>query len=278
MLSEKKTIEASVIIAAYNNVIFLRRTLLGLVRQSFSAFEVIICDDGSGPEVGALIEEMSGRFRHGIHHVSQDDKGFRKCRILNKGVLRSSGEYLIFLDADCVPHRFFVAEHIFERENGRFLSGRRVELTERITQSLDDEKILRYGVEGRCGLLIVALIFGRVRHLEAALYVPRWMRLFPGRGRAAILGCNFSCWKKDLYEINGFDEQFESPAVGEDTDVERRFKLAGLKGKSVKHYALCYHQHHRLVSGREKSEEILLKLVKQGSVRCENGLDRYEPK
>ncbi len=266
----------SILIAAYNQLPFLRRTLLGLIRQTFTDFEVIICDDGSDADIGALVDEMTGRFEFGLQHVRQENEGFRKCMMLNKGVLKARSDYLIFLDADCIPHKSFIAEHVCERERGRFLVGRRVELGDNVTGDLDDAKILAGWLERRWLMALLDGLMKRVRHLEAGVYFPRFIRSGVDSGAMGLLGCNFSCSKDDLLGVNGFDEDFTSAGVGEDTDLERRLRLGGLKSKSVKHYAICYHQYHPLVAGRENSIELLKKREFKGGARCVMGLDRYD--
>jgi glycosyltransferase involved in cell wall biosynthesis len=266
----------SILIATYNHIPFLRKTLLGLTRQTFTDFEVIICDDGSDADVGSLVDEMTGRFEFGLQHVMQEDDGFKKCMILNKGVLKARSDYLIFLDADCIPHKSFVAEHVHEQKRGCFLVGRRVELGDAVTCALDDTKILSGWLERRFFGALLDVLLKRARHLEAGVYLPRFMRSGVDKGEMGLLGCNFSCWKEDLFAINGFDEDFISAGVGEDTDLERRLRIIGLKSKSVKHYAICYHQYHPLVSGREDSIELFKNLEAEGRSRCVMGLDRYD--
>jgi len=56
-----------------------------------------------------------------------------------------------------------------------------------------------------------------------------------------ILGLQFSIHKEDLLSINGFDERFLWPGVGEDLDVYRRLILIGKSTKSVASSALVYH-------------------------------------
>lgn len=45
--------------------------------------------------------------------------------------------------------------------------------------------------------------------------------------------------KKAIYAINGFDEEYTLPAVGEDTDLFWRFQAAGFQVKSVRNLAQC---------------------------------------
>ena len=38
-----------------------------------------------------------------IEHVWHEDRGFRKCEILNRAILAASADYLIFTDGDTIP-------------------------------------------------------------------------------------------------------------------------------------------------------------------------------
>jgi glycosyltransferase involved in cell wall biosynthesis len=102
-------LQASVLVAVTITRPELRRTLLGLAAQTRRDFEVLLCDDGSGPAIAALARELRPLFPGGLRHLWQPDAGFRKCRILNAGVRRAGADYLVVLDADCVPHHAFVA-------------------------------------------------------------------------------------------------------------------------------------------------------------------------
>jgi hypothetical protein len=47
--------------------------------------------------------------------------------------------------------------------------------------------------------------------------------------------------------INGFDERYEAPSIGEDSDVEFRLRLNGIKIVSLNHIAVQYHLYHQLL-------------------------------
>ena len=271
--TNKRKPEASLLIAAYNQGEFFRRTVMGLRRQTVSDFEVIVCDDGSGPEVESIVKEQASETATPIHHLWHEDRGFRKCEILNRGVLQSSSDYLIFLDADCIPHRRFVEEHIRCREAGKFLTGRRVELGEAITSRLTDDMILSGSLENIVITGLPYLVKKEIRHLEYGIYFPRWARNLGDGGDTALLGCNFSCWKDDFEKINGFNEDFLTPSGGEDVDVERRFRLMGLLSKNVKHGTITYHQHHPIDhSVRGDKDHLCKRLKEEGAIVCQRGL------
>ena len=56
--------------------------------------------------------------------LTHEDKGFRKCKILNEAIRRTTSDYILFLDGDCLPHRHFVKDHIAMAERGYFVQGR----------------------------------------------------------------------------------------------------------------------------------------------------------
>src|SRR6056297_132832 len=90
--------QISVIISTYNSPDWLEKTLWGYFVQSYKKFEVIIADDGSTSETRQLIDCISEQSDFTIKHVWQKDEGFRKCRILNKAILETESEYLVFTD------------------------------------------------------------------------------------------------------------------------------------------------------------------------------------
>jgi glycosyltransferase involved in cell wall biosynthesis len=235
-------LKASLLLAVYNRPAIVHRTLLGLTRQSCQNFEIIVCDDGSGQEIKDVLSRFEETFKDRLIHVWQEHRGFRKCRILNEGILHARSDYLIFLDSDCIPHREFVNTHINKRQPGFFLVGRRLIMGKKLTEQLSDNDILSGKLER---LYFLLLHYNHLRHISAGLYMP-WLHKL--RSSPLVLkGCNFSCFLKDMWQINGFDEQFDTPGTGEDTDIERRFRLIGLKPVSVKYSALCYHQYHPFV-------------------------------
>jgi glycosyltransferase involved in cell wall biosynthesis len=67
----------SVIVTTYNREDALEAVLRSLARQTDTGFEVIVADDGSGPETAALVEAWKARVGHRVEHVWHQDAGFR---------------------------------------------------------------------------------------------------------------------------------------------------------------------------------------------------------
>ncbi|MEO5377844.1 MAG: glycosyltransferase [Magnetococcus sp. DMHC-6] len=248
MSNEKPSI--SVVIATYNYLNSLKLCLASLERQSFTNFEILIADDGSGPEVGDWLKLYRQETPFAIFHLWQEDQGFRKCRILNRAILESRGEYIVFLDADCILAKNFLQHHWQHREEGRYLGGRRVMINRNIAETVTMEMVQR-GLFDHISLwALFHTVFGRIKYLEEAL--PILHRLRPNHP-FNLLGCNFSIFKQDILAVNGFDEEYESRGGGEDTDIAFRLELTGRKMKSVRYLALQYHLGHEKSADKNTS-------------------------
>jgi glycosyltransferase involved in cell wall biosynthesis len=116
---------AGVVFTTYNRPQDLERVLAGYARQTYGRFEIVIADDGSGEETRHCIERARRSWNLDIRHVWQEDIGFRKCRILNRAIVETAAEYLIFTDGDCIPHPEFVAGHLSLARPGFFVLSRR---------------------------------------------------------------------------------------------------------------------------------------------------------
>ena len=102
----------SLIITTYNSEEWLKKVLLGYAVQTESDFEILIADDGSTSKTKELVASFQGKFKYRLIHVWQEDNGFRKPEILNKAILKSNSDYLLFTDGDCIPKKDFVATHV----------------------------------------------------------------------------------------------------------------------------------------------------------------------
>lgn len=238
----------SLIISFYNKIELLKFIFAALERQTYRNFEVVIADDGSKPEVVAEIERIKLNYFFPIKHVWHEDDGWQKNKILNKAIVASEGEYLIFIDGDCIPHRRFVQEHVENRAENQAISGRRILLTDNISKALVLKKVQNGYFDFLVAFpLFFQTIFGHKKtYLEDMIRIrnPFLRRLLLKDRRRYLLGCNYSVWKSDLLKVNGFDERFVYPGMGEDTDLEERLARIGVFCISKKHLVTIFHVYH----------------------------------
>ena len=265
--------QLSLIIAVYNKADILRLVLLTCARQTFRDFEIIIADDGSGPEVAEAIEEARREFTLDIQHLWHPDEGWRKNMMLNKAIRAARTDYLVFIDGDCLLHHKFLEDHFREREEKYALCGRRVEMGARWATKLGVD-FIRSGKYERFGLVdLWEGLTGRSQRVEDALRITNrsLANLLHGK-EVGLLGSNFSIYKRHLEAINGFDELYKTPGCGEDSDIQYRLALAGIKCKSIRHKAIQYHVYHNRgpipVASLQRFEEV----KRRGTYRCDNGL------
>jgi glycosyltransferase involved in cell wall biosynthesis len=96
--------KASVIFTTYNHPEWLKKVLWGFAVQSEKDFEIIVADDGSDERTRNVINDFVEETQIPLKHIWHEDNGFQKCRILNRAIVASESEYLIFTDGDCIPH------------------------------------------------------------------------------------------------------------------------------------------------------------------------------
>jgi glycosyltransferase involved in cell wall biosynthesis len=88
----------SVIIPAYNYAQYLPRALDSVLAQQNGDCEIVVVDDGSTDNTADVVQQYQKKSKPSIVYVFQDNRGLSAAR--NQGVKHSSGDYLLFLDAD----------------------------------------------------------------------------------------------------------------------------------------------------------------------------------
>jgi len=274
-LSSSSPYAATLIISVYRDVLKLKTVLYGISRQSIKNFEVIVSEDGESTEMAAFLEPYLGS-NPALKHLTQADEGFRKTRALNRAIRASRSNYLIFIDGDCVPHPYFVENHITQSEPESICVGRRIELGPRYSELLINtpKSLSKFTTTWSYLLRIPAIMLDSGKNPESGIYAP-WAHRFSERKQIGILGCNFSCSKSALLKINGFNEDYESVGIGEDSDIDWRFTRAGFENKNVKFLTPLFHLHHtRSLPLQSPNFSILEKTQNQNLWFCKNGLDR----
>jgi len=267
---------ASLIISVYDNVEFLKCVLDSVNIQTDKRFEVIISEDAEHSAMRAFIE--SYKFNGTIFHLSQPDNGWQKNKALNKAALLAHTNQLVFIDGDCVLHPRFMEFHIKMFHENHILAGKRIKLDEYSTNWIMGgpnriENFQKYLHQNFFKLKKRGALF-----LEEGLFIdPHSILGFIPKLRTMyqLKGCNMSFSKKALYDINGFDEDYTMPAIGEDIDLVWRFRGKGYRLKSIRNLAVQYHLFHKenWNNQDENVEMMLLKKEKQ-LYYCKNGLSK----
>ena len=271
--------KASLIIAIYNNVRFLKAVLDSLQFQTEKDFEIIIAEDGETPAVKEFIDSYN--FEQSWQHLTQKDEGWRKNQAMNMAIRASKTDWLIFIDGDCILHPRFVEMHLRFSGEQKILAGKRVKLDKRTSIKLLNNRLHVPDLQKR---MFRKLFFGKgsIKFIEEGLFIsPDGLLGFIPKIRKnnKLVGSNMSFSKKAIFSINGFDEDYQLPAVGEDFDLTWRFDALGYKHVSVRNLAVQYHlQHRENWIDQVENLEICQKKQKENIYICKNGLIKVDLK
>jgi len=239
----------SVILSTYNSPRWLELVLVGYSAQDDRDFDIIVADDGSGPETAATIDALRAELGLAIEHVWHEDDGFRKCAILNRAIEASSADYLIFSDGDCIPRRDFVSEHHALRRTGHFLSGGYFKLPENASARVERRDIATGDLFDLRHLGSLGVTGWRLRRLGIRASTARLFDRFTPT-RPSWNGHNASGWRTDIVRANGFDERMRYG--GEDRELGERLENGGVRGVQIRHRAICLHLWHERGYVREE--------------------------
>lgn len=234
--------KASLLITFYNNLPELDLILKRIMLFSFD-IEIIIADDGSKIKSNEIFTKYR---KNGlkIKHIWQPDGGFRASKIRNLAALCSNQEYLIFIDADCIPDENFVAAHTKLAKKGFFLSGTRLLLSNKLKKYFFNNPDFKIN-------FLNCFFFFLLGHTNKLLYkLPFNMTLInPLRKKnwKKVQTCNLSVYKSDFTNIGGFDESYIGWGL-EDSDLIVRLINSGVYKKKIIRGAVVFHLWHEIYS------------------------------
>ncbi len=272
----------SIIIAVYKDIEALQLIIDSLRNQNYPDLEVVIAEDNNSIEMAEYVSSITDL---DVVHTTQEDLGIRKARSQNNAIIKSSGEYLIFIDGDCIPYSTFINSHAKLAEKMCVLSGRRVNLGPTISKKIRERSINALSLEKNYLLHLPFLLKDKSTHTAQGIYIRPDSLLYKKtvakrkKSNLNILGCNFSCFKSDIVAIDAFDESYGETAVTDDTDLQWRLEAAGLKLKTCKLSANqfhLYHTRHHQVRDVSDMVEKMHRRKNAGNYIAEKGLSSHD--
>lgn len=266
----------SLVILTYNWPEALDLVLASVARQVRLPDEVVVADDGSGPDTAAVVARHAATLPMPVRHVWQEDAGFRAARCRNRGIAAARGDYVIILDGDMVLHPQFIADHEALAERGFFLQGGRIKATQAESLRLLKGKAPVFAPWAKADFHDFD---GTRRHYA---FRQPWLARLKSRSRngGRVMSCNMSFWRDDLLRVNGFDERMEGYGA-EDRELAARLENAGLRRRPLKWAALAAHLWHRSRAPVDVDDMALPnnRLFQQTRneriTRCERGIDTH---
>jgi len=268
-------VSISLIVAVYKDVEATELILGALEKQNFQDFEIIVAEDCQSDEMATCIQ----KYNHlNLKHTSQIDNGWQKNASLNKAIRIATGELLVFIDGDCIPNRNFVEEYDKHKKECTVLCGRRIELGPKYSTRLRNAELNIESIQKNYLFNSISLLMDGVRHYEEGIYFNDLLFDLKHKGKkAGILGCNFAVNRKDIEAINGFNEEYKSPSVGEDTDIEYRLRLKGCQLERIRNKSFVFHLYHKEVYDEKafnRSMKVFTAFKKQNTFVCSKGLKK----
>ena len=266
----------SVIVTTYNWSNALRMVLDALVAQKTThPFEIIVADDGSGTETAEVIRNLKNRVSIPILHIWHTNEGFRAAAIRNKAILAAEGDYIIFLDGDCIPRLNFITRHLELLEAKTFIVGNRVLLSRAFTISALAEMLPLH--RWPLWRWFMAYFKGYCNRVLPFLTQPfMYLRLKTKSRWKGAKGCNLGMWKQDLLNINGWEENFTGWGY-EDSDLVIRLLRSGVQRKNGRFYIPVIHLWHpENDRSQERRNWAKLKATETDKqINAEKGLSQY---
>jgi glycosyltransferase involved in cell wall biosynthesis len=240
-MAKDKIACVSIIVTTYNRPDALECVLSSLANLSPPVDEVVVADDGSGPETAEVIRRWKAKLP--IIHAWQVDDGFRAAEARNLAVAKSRGDYLIFLDGDCMVFEDFVARHKALATPKCMVVGNRVLLSSSLTMAIlaNQADPVKWGFWA----WLSAWRQNQVNRLQPLITLPGqfWRMWRPMRWKG-VHTCNLGLWRSDFIQVNGFDESYQGWGH-EDADLAIRMMREGVKRKDGQFSTPVLHLWHK---------------------------------
>ncbi len=274
--------KVSLIVAVYKDTEALELIFDSLKEQSYKNFEVIVAEDGQSYIMKNLIEKSKKKYDFDILHTTQEDMGVRKSKSQNNAIRVSTGDYLIFIDGDCILYKDFIKNHLILSNKNEIVTGRRVNLGPKYSSLLRKKEITSKWLENNFIIKYFDIKNDakEERHSEEGFSIkPNGLIhtiLKKRKKKLSLLGCNMSMYKNVMLEINGFDEDLGNSAYASDSDLEWRFEGLGYKVTSGRFLINQFHLYHK--RGETEFDRTVLSKIEENKKNqrfiCKNGVEK----
>jgi glycosyltransferase involved in cell wall biosynthesis len=262
--------QVSLVVTTYNWKEALRLSLLSAFRQGHLPQEILVGDDGSREDTRELIQELSKIAPVPLHHLWQEDLGFRAARSRNACMARAKGEYIVIIDGDIILHKDFIADHLGFSKKGFFTQGSRVLLGPEVTSDL-----LKNNLESAPEF---SFFSKDIKNRKNTVRSGCLSKVFSHSKKSlkGIRSANMSFWREDVLKINGFNEDFKGWGR-EDSEFALRMLNSGVCRQDLKFKALAYHLYHKENprDDLKSNDAILEEAIKNKVAYCSQGLNNH---
>lgn len=259
--------KTALLISTYNWPEALELIFESILIQTKLPDTILIADDGSSIETKRIIDNFSLKINIPVKHFWQEDKGFRKSRILNVAIAGTNADYIIQVDGDCILHKNFIKDHYDNTKTNTYLYGSRVNILPVFVDKIFKEKIISFNFFSK-----------EIKNKTRTLRIPFLAKIYKHHNGISkkFRGCNVSYWRKDFIEINGYNEDFEGWGR-EDSDLAIRLGNKGVLAKRLRYSGIVFHIYHKEKpkDNLELNDSIEQNTILNKIVRISNGIEKY---
>ena len=259
--------KVGLLISTYNWPEALELILQSALMQTQLPHEILIADDGSKAETKQLIALFQQNYLIPIRYFWQEDRGFRKSKILNKAIAATTVDYIVQVDGDCIMHPKFIEDHIDFARKGVYLYGSRVNISPDFVTKVFEYKKIKLNFFSK-----------EIKNRTRTLHFPFFSKLYKSHEGISkkFRGCNVSFWREDFISINGYNEDYEGWGR-EDSDLAIRLGNNGIKARRLRYSGIVYHIHHKINSKNnfELNDKMQNETIANKIIKVSNGIDKY---
>lgn len=190
----------TVIVPVYNEEIVISRTIKSLLKSDYPLAEILIIDDGSTDQTGAIILKEFAKERK-VKLIEKINGG--KSSALNLGLKRAIGEIIITIDADTVFHKSTISY---------------------LVESFSDPRVA--AVSGNCKIGNKINYLTLWQHIEYVTSNNLDKRALEELNCITVVPGSNSAWRKSAMEEVGF---YHNDTLAEDSELTLRILNAGYK-------------------------------------------------
>lgn len=262
--------KTSLLVSTYNRPKALRVCFESIRKQTKLPDEILIADDGSTEETLQLIKEISEKFPVPIKHIWQEDKGFRRTKILNKALSHTEADFILQIDGDVFLHPNYIEDFISVAREGFCILGSRVCLSKKRSKEIEDSGKIPTIYPWSRGIIQKPFraIYSKIGRLisKSQLFINK-------KNKSQGFGCSLGYWRKDFLLVNGYDEDFEGWG-SEDRDFLLRLGRSGIFNHKVFFIGIVYHLWHKEEDRSNQLKNSKLCYSKK-DIFCHNGVSQY---
>ena len=266
--------QSELIISTYNKPNHLRVVLDSLLFQKVLPDSICIADDGSDTRTHELIKSFElKQNKLKIRYEWHQDKGFRKNLIINKSILSSGADYLIFIDDDCIMHPHFIERHLSLAKKNSFLSGSVIRLNPEFSKNILRNGTIKWDRKSKPLGWKPESISERLKSMPVR---PELMSVLD---KILSINCswsggNASTFREHIMFVNGFNTILNYG--GEDKEFGVRLINAKIKGRHLRYSAPLYHLNHDRnyinIEQIQENRKMINKHRIDGTIKTKNGI------